>query len=86
MDKKAKIRSFILRASKQKNIEDHDDIFARGYVNSLFAMQLVMYLENEFSLQVENDDLELENFQSIDAIAQFVERKQWTALGLEETR
>ncbi|MGE7272255.1 acyl carrier protein [Brevibacillus panacihumi] len=86
MDKKAKIRSFILRASKQKNIEDHDDIFARGYVNSLFAMQLVMYLENEFSLQVENDDLELENFQSIDAIAQFVERKQLTALGLEETR
>lgn len=86
MDKKAKIRSFILRASKQKNIEDHDDIFARGYVNSLFAMQLVMYLENEFSLQVDNDDLELENFQSIDAISQFVERKQLTALGLEETR
>jgi len=45
-------------------------------VNSMFAMQLVQFVESTFGIAVENDDLELDNFRSIDALAALVERKQ----------
>lgn len=72
---RAKIRTFLSQFVRVDGFEDGDDIFARGIVNSLFAMQLVMFVEKEFSITVENDDLDLGNFSSIDAIAAFVARK-----------
>lgn len=53
-----------------------DDIFKLGLVNSLFALELVVFLENTFSLTVENEDLDLKNFSSISNISQFIARKK----------
>ena len=58
---------------------DDQDIFALGLVNSLFAMQLVSYVEKEFGITVEEEDLEIENFSTINAIAALVERKAGAA-------
>jgi methoxymalonate biosynthesis acyl carrier protein len=38
-------------------------------------MQLVLFVEKEFGIQIENEDLELHNFQSVNAISQLVARK-----------
>jgi methoxymalonate biosynthesis acyl carrier protein len=51
------------------------DLFSSGMVNSLFAMQLVLFVEREFGVVVDNEDLDFENFKSIDAIGAFVLRK-----------
>ena len=40
-----------------------------------FAMQLVLFIENEFGIKIESDDLNLDNFRSIQALANLVERK-----------
>lgn len=56
-------------------INEHDDIFKLGLVNSLFAMQLVMFVEQEFGISVEGEDLDLDNFCSVRAISAFVTRK-----------
>ena len=72
---KAKIKVFISSAIPNYDLQVDDDIFALGFVNSLFAMQLVMFVEKEFSFTVEDEDLDLENFKSVNAIAQLVERK-----------
>lgn len=56
-------------------VGDHDDIFKRGLVNSLFAMQLVVFIEQEFRITVDVEDLDLDNFCSIDAMSAFVTRK-----------
>ncbi len=61
---------------KDARFADGDDIFADGLVNSLFALQLVTFLEDSFKITVENDDLDLQNFRSVDAIADFVGRKR----------
>jgi methoxymalonate biosynthesis acyl carrier protein len=45
------------------------------FVNSMFAMQLVLFVEQEFNISVENEDLELDNFRTINAITNLVERK-----------
>ena len=46
-----------------------------GLVNSLFAMQLVLHIESEYGLSISNEDLDFDNFKSLEAIAGFIERK-----------
>src|SRR2546429_8926137 len=73
-DVSAKTRAFLARFFQNIDLQDDQDIFAMGFVNSLFAMQLVLFVENEFGISVENDDLDIDNFRSINAIVHLVER------------
>jgi acyl carrier protein len=75
MDKKQRIRDFVLGYVKDDELEDDENMFELGYVNSLFAMQLVLFVEKEFGIAVPREDLKLSNFQSIDAIAALVEAR-----------
>ena len=54
---------------------DDDNLFESGIVNSLFAVQLTTFVEARFGIEVGMDDLEIENFKSINATAGFVARK-----------
>lgn len=72
---KEEVKKFMGKVFKNKEIADDEDIFAKGFVNSLFAMQLVMFIEKEFSIIIENDDLDLKNFSSINAIAELIKSK-----------
>lgn len=72
---KEKIRTFLLRYIRKSDLRDDDDFFSLGFVNSLFALQLVMFVEKEFKFKVENEDLDLKNFNSISAITAFISRK-----------
>ena len=40
-------------------LDDDDDISARGLVNSLLAMQLLAFVEGEFSIVAERDEQQL---------------------------
>ncbi len=73
---KPRVREFLGEFVRQAELSDTDDMFAAGYVNSLFAMQLILFLEAEFGIQVEDADLELDNFRSIERIEQFVAGKR----------
>lgn len=48
------------------------DLFAAGGLDSLLFVELLFALEREFAIRVSLEDLELENFQSIARIAEFV--------------
>ncbi len=72
---KTKIRAFLAGFFHSADLQDEQDFFALGFVNSLFAMQLVLFVEKEFGIAVENEDLNIDNFKSIAAIARLVERK-----------
>lgn len=72
---KGKVREFVSRFVRGHELGDDDDIFATGFVNSMFAMQLVQFVETTFAVTCESEDLELDNFRSIGAITRFVERK-----------
>jgi len=73
---KEKIRQFLASYFKDYDLQDDEDIFALGFVNSLFAMQLVMFVEQEFNITVDNEDLEIDNFRTINALAELIERKK----------
>jgi acyl carrier protein len=79
---RARIKAFLSRKVKNHELRDHENIFAMGFVNSLFAMQLVLFLEKEFGITIENEDLEIENFQTVNAVASLVERKRLQAVAV----
>ncbi|WP_250125632.1 acyl carrier protein [Chroococcidiopsis sp. CCMEE 29] len=72
---KAKIKTFLSRFFGNYDLQEDEDIFALGFVNSMFAMQLVLFLEQEFQITIENEDLDFGNFRTINAIANLIERK-----------
>ena len=74
-----KIKEFLSRFFKSHDLQPAEDIFALGFVNSLLAMQLVAFVEKEFAIQVEDTDLDLDNFRSIDAISSLIARKRGAA-------
>ncbi|MEP6670960.1 MAG: phosphopantetheine-binding protein [Chthoniobacter sp.] len=72
---RAKIREFILSSIQLPDLADDDNLFESGIVNSLFAVELMTFLEKAFGIEVTQDDLEITNFQSIASAAAFVLRK-----------
>jgi methoxymalonate biosynthesis acyl carrier protein len=72
----AKIRAFILASIHIPNLSDDDNLFESGIVNSLFAVEFMTFLETEFGVEVTPDDLDIKNFQSIEAAAAFVAQKK----------
>jgi acyl carrier protein len=72
------IRQFIAQKfplARRRNIADQDNLLETGVIDSLGVLELVTFLQEEFSLAVEDDELTPENFQSIQSIAQFVEQR-----------
>lgn len=72
-DIRGKVRNFVLNYIKDDDLEDHENMFELGYVNSLFAMQLVMFVEKECGFSIPREQLKLSNFHSIDAIVALAE-------------
>ncbi|MEV0123999.1 phosphopantetheine-binding protein [Streptomyces sp. NPDC050703] len=80
-DDKHLIRSFIAAHVGEDSLDDDVDLFANGHATSLFAVQLVMWVEETFGLVAEGEDLDFANFSSVDAVAAFVDGKRATVGG-----
>ncbi len=72
---KETLRTFIGGFVRSKEFKDSDNIFDAGFVNSMFVMQLILFIEKQYSLTVDNADLELKNFSSVDAMRNFITNK-----------
>jgi acyl carrier protein len=66
------ISAFIAARFPEIDLGTDDDIFAVGFVNSLFALELVMFIEKTFGIVVANEELRLENFRTVGAMARLV--------------
>lgn len=69
------VRVFLTKYIRDPNVGEDDDLFASGLLNSLFAMQMVLFVEKKFNIKVENEDLERRNFATINALVGFVSHK-----------
>jgi acyl carrier protein len=72
---KLALRKFISTSVAMDRLNDDDDLFESGVVNSLFAVQLLTFLERTFGIVVGMDDLEIANFKSLNATTAFVVNK-----------
>ena len=73
---KQTVRGFLLSSINLPELNEEDNLFELGFVNSLFAVQLMTFIEKTFVLEVEMDDLDIENFKSLNAATAFVMKKK----------
>lgn len=74
---KEKVRLYITHSVHVDNgkLQDNSLIFKEGYLDSMGLIVLITFLEEEFVIKTADSDLLEENFESINAISDFVVRK-----------
>jgi methoxymalonate biosynthesis acyl carrier protein len=74
MDTREKIKEFFISRRKGDDLAYDTDLFRGGYINSLFALEMVLFLEETFKIKISNKEISEKNFRTIDSIAAVVER------------
>ena len=71
------IRSFfetdLLKRSNVEHVSNTDNVISAGIVDSLGIVKIISYLEDTFSVAIDDSDLVMENFETIESMATFVE-------------
>lgn len=65
---------FFKNEKKINDIDENTDLFREGHVNSLFALEMVVFLEKTFSFKIPRKEMKKDNFKSVAAMASLVER------------
>jgi D-alanine--poly(phosphoribitol) ligase subunit 2 len=78
-DTKIKIKGKILELAKDlgKNrgsFADDEEIPASGILDSASIMMLILWYENEFGVSTDNEDLTLDNFGTVNLMADYLTR------------
>jgi acyl carrier protein len=74
---KDKVKAYILQttSAEKDKLKDNSLIFKEGYFDSMGFVMLITFFEEEFGAKTVDADLVEENFESINAIADFIVRK-----------
>ena len=60
----------------QSALNNSDSFLNKGIIDSTGILEVIYFLEEEFSIHVEDEDMVPENFDSVNNIAKYVEKKQ----------
>ena len=75
---KGKVRAFIVENflfGKDDNLNDDTSFLDEGIIDSTGILELVSFIEEEFSISVEDEDLVPENLDSINNAVAYVDKK-----------
>jgi acyl carrier protein len=79
MSVESKIRSFILDnfifSDDDDALKNDDSFLDNGILDSTGILEVIFFLDEEFSIKVNDDELIPENLDSVDRIAAFIKRK-----------
>ena len=75
---KEKIKTFIVENflfGSEDGLKDETSFLEEGIIDSTGILELVTFLEEEFSIAIEDEELVPENLDSINNVTTFLERK-----------
>lgn len=75
---KEKIKTFIIENflfGSEDGLKDETSFLEEGIIDSTGILELVTFLEEEFSITIEDEELVPENLDSINNVTAFLERK-----------
>ena len=79
-DVKAALREFILTeclpGESPANLRDDTPLTGGGILDSLAMFHLMAFVEEKFGIEVEAHEAGVDNFQTLDTIASFIQRKR----------
>jgi acyl carrier protein len=65
----------ILLGSADQLVADNDSFLEKGIIDSTGILELVSYVEDEFDIEVADEELIPDNFDSIEKLAAYTQRK-----------
>ena len=74
MDTKDQILAILKEVKPTKNLENVSDIIEGGYIDSFELMSIIACFGDRFGIEISVEDLVPENFNSVEAMAQMVNR------------
>ena len=72
---KQKLHDFLAELLSTSEIEDDTALIDLGYMDSMQALTLATFVSDEFQIALDQDDMRIENFASVDAVEKFVQSK-----------
>lgn len=80
MSVEQKIRDYILDnylfTDDQSALANEDSFLDKGIIDSTGIMEVIFFLEEEFGIQVQDEEMVPENLDSVKNIVSYIERKQ----------
>jgi acyl carrier protein len=78
LDIVGEIQSYVLSefAAERDEIAPDENLLGQGILDSMGILKLVTFLEERFGIATDDDDLIPENFETIELMRAFVERKR----------
>ncbi len=77
---KQKVREYLVEnflfGDTETVLEDNQSLIDSGVIDSTGVLELITFLESEFGITVEDDEVLPENLDSIDNIAAYIQRKK----------
>lgn len=70
------VRARYVVGANENAFSSDEDLFASGRVDSMGVMEIISFVEDAFSVVVDDVDIVPENFRSVRAMAEFVAAKQ----------
>lgn len=74
MNTREQIMAILKVIKPTKSLENVKDIIEGGYIDSFELMSLISSLSEKFGIEISLDDMVPENFNTIDAMTQMVNR------------
>lgn len=75
-----KIRNYILEnylfTDDQSSLGSDDSFIERGVLDSTGILEVISFLEDEFNIRVEDEEMIPENLGSVNSIVSYIGRKQ----------
>lgn len=65
----------IVKDGTVSGLAANDNLIDSGVINSLGIMKIVNFLESTYKISISDDEILLDNFESLEAISKFVESK-----------
>jgi acyl carrier protein len=67
-------KTFLLGLSN-KSLQDNDSFLDKGIVDSTGILEIVSYIEEAFDIEVQDEELVPDNFDSINKLTEYISRK-----------
>lgn len=74
MNTQERIFQFFVEQNRADGLSYDTELLKSRHINSLFALQIVLFVEREFGIKLGKKEISPENFHSINAIAALVDR------------
>lgn len=74
MTTKEQILAILKEVKPTKSLEDVTDIIEGGYIDSFELMSIIASFSDKFGIEITIEDLVPENFNSVEAMTQMVDR------------